>query len=86
MGQPDFAFVNDEVLTASNTATALVVSGPWLVYVGDDAGARALASSRTRLVNLEGKSIVPGFVDAHTHMLDQGLFQLHIDLFHVPPG
>ncbi len=82
----DYIFVNGQVPTSPELVTALAVSGPWLVYVGDDAGARALASPATRLVDLGGMTVIPGFVDAHTHMVEQGLFQLNLDLYHVPSG
>jgi predicted amidohydrolase YtcJ len=83
MSQLDCIFVNGQVLTAPQPATALAISGPWIVYTGDDGGARSLASPKTRLVDLVGKTVVPGFIDAHTHMVDQGLFQLHVDLYHA---
>jgi predicted amidohydrolase YtcJ len=69
MVKVDYVLVNGRVLTAPNPATALAISGPWIVYVGDDAGAHALTSPDTRVVNLAGLAVMPGFVDAHNCQL-----------------
>ncbi len=48
-------------------ATALAVSGERIAYVGDDAGARALVGPATRVVELRGRTVLPGFQDSHVH-------------------
>lgn len=53
-------------------ATALAVRGGRFVFVGDDAGALALAGPNTRRVDLAGKTLTPGFCDAHLHLLWYG--------------
>ena len=53
-------------------ATALAVRGGRFVFVGDDAGALALAGPTTRRVDLAGKTVTPGFCDAHLHLLSYG--------------
>jgi predicted amidohydrolase YtcJ len=37
------------------------------VYVGDNAGARALAGTATRLIDAHGRLVLPGLVDSHIH-------------------
>src|SRR5690625_555548 len=51
----------------SPLAQALAVSGNRIGYVGDNEGARAHAGRTTRVVDLAGAFMMPGFIDSHTH-------------------
>src|SRR5262245_41491240 len=44
-----------------------------VVALGDDGDVRALAGPATELIDLGGRTAVPGFNDAHNHMLELGL-------------
>lgn len=33
---------------------------------------------KTEVINLAGKSLLPGFIDSHTHLVLYGVFQLNI--------
>ncbi|MEN3278225.1 MAG: hypothetical protein V7631_4015 [Massilia sp.] len=46
---------------------ALAVRAGRIVYVGDDAGARPLVGKGTRVIDLGGRMLMPGLVDAHMH-------------------
>lgn len=48
-------------------ATAVAIDGKKFAFVGDDYGAKALADSNTEVIDMEGKTIVPGLLDGHTH-------------------
>lgn len=66
----DAVFVNGTLYTADaerRIARAMAVNDGAIVFVGDDAGARALAGDRTRIIDLEGKLLLPGLHDAHLH-------------------
>ena len=66
-------YTNAAVFTASGTsAEAFVVEGPEFLYVGDEAGAHAAAGPGAAEVDLAGRFVLPGFVDAHTHLLMMG--------------
>ncbi|NOZ93632.1 MAG: amidohydrolase family protein [Acidobacteria bacterium] len=70
---PDIVFVNGKVVTmddATPAATALAVRGDTILTVGSDAEIRALAGPPTRVIDLGGKALLPGFVEAHTHLLN----------------
>ena len=54
-------------------ATALAVAGECILAVGDDAEVLALRAPGTRVVDLAGRCVVPGFFDAHPHMDRLGL-------------
>lgn len=49
-------------------ASALAVRDGRFVYVGDDAEALAFAGPNTRRIDLAGKTVTPGFCDAHLHL------------------
>jgi predicted amidohydrolase YtcJ len=48
-------------------AEAVAVSGHWIVAVGTEAEIAALVGEHTRIADLDGRVLLPGFVDAHTH-------------------
>lgn len=50
-------------------ADAVVVRGDRIAYVGDEAGAREHAGLGAEVVDLRGGTLLPGFVDAHDHLL-----------------
>ncbi|NJC23328.1 hypothetical protein BJ994_002404 [Arthrobacter pigmenti] len=66
-------YFNAAVFTANGSpADAFVVEASRYVYVGTEEDARAAAGSTAREVDLEGRFVLPGFVDAHTHLLMMG--------------
>ncbi len=48
-------------------AEAVAISGREITYIGDNNGAKALADADTEIVDLEGKTVIPGLLDGHTH-------------------
>ncbi len=48
-------------------ATAVAVRAGRIVYVGDDKGARPYTGPNTRVMNLKGRMVLPGFIDSHLH-------------------
>jgi predicted amidohydrolase YtcJ len=46
---------------------ALAVRAGRIVYVGDDAGAQALTGKKTRVIDLQGRMLMPGLIDGHMH-------------------
>jgi len=66
----DFMLTGAKIFTADEAqpwAEALVVREGRIVYVGDDAGALALQEGGAAHHDLDGKLVIPGLVDAHTH-------------------
>lgn len=49
-------------------AAAVAVTGDRITAVGDDATVTALAGPGTEVVDLGGRLLLPGFVDAHNHL------------------
>src|SRR5690606_13280732 len=61
---------------ASRTVAALAVSGGRIVSTGADAEGLGLRGPQTRVLDLEGRTVVPGFYDAHPHLDRMGLRDL----------
>src|SRR5262249_36331975 len=78
VAQPaDTALVNGKVLTLDAGATvaeALAVRDDKIVAVGRSADIRALAGPATRLVDLGGRTVIPGLIDSHMHAIRAALF------------
>ena len=79
----DAVYLNGYVYTVDATDSvqqALAARNGRIVYVGTDAGARALAGSATRIVDLGGRLLMPGLVDGHMHPLEGGAVLLQCNL------
>lgn len=66
----DQVYRNARVWTADSArpgASAFAVRGDRIAAVGDDADMRALIGPDTRVIDLQGRRVVPGFNDAHWH-------------------
>ncbi len=61
-------------------AGSLAVRGGRIAYLGDDAGALALRGKATRVVELSGRAVTPGLIDAHSHLLGLGEALEEVDL------
>lgn len=48
-------------------ATAVAVKDDEIIYVGDDSGIKAYLGPQTKVIDLAGKMVAPGFVDGHIH-------------------
>src|SRR5690242_19993695 len=78
----DIIFTSGKVHTvnaANDVAEAVAVGAGRILAVGSNADIRALASSDTRTVALAGRSLLPGFTDAHAHFAGVGLAATAID-------
>jgi predicted amidohydrolase YtcJ len=84
----DFVFRNGPiytVTTAAPWAEAVAVTGNAISYVGDEAGAMALAGPDTKVVDLNGRLLMPGFVEGHIHPFLGAFLTTGVDL-QVPTG
>ena len=61
-------------------AEALAVRGGRIVAVGSNADVAPLRGPKTRVLEGRGRRVVPGFIDAHTHMTMGGFNLLAVDL------
>ena len=68
--KPNLVFKNGSIYTVNKGylwAQAIAISGERIVFVGADKDVEALVGSETEVIDLEGKMILPSFIDAHAH-------------------
>lgn len=58
----------------------LAVRDGRIVYLGDDAGLSAHVGADTRVVELDGRTVTPGLIDAHSHLQSLGAALERVDL------
>jgi predicted amidohydrolase YtcJ len=83
----DLVVVNARVYTADDArplADAFAVRGGRVAFVGSTREARALSGPSTRVVDLGGKTVIPGMVDAHAHYSGLAETLSTVDLMGVP--
>jgi len=81
--QADLIVTNARIYTSDvnrPVAEALAVRGGRVAFVGSNRGALALAGPRTERLDLTGKTVIAGMVDAHAHLLNLGLALRTVDL------
>jgi predicted amidohydrolase YtcJ len=79
LDRPTLILYNGRVVTVDDSrprARAVAIAGDRFAAIGDDAEIRAMASRGTRVVDLGGRTVVPGFIDAHTHPAIAGRMHL----------
>ncbi len=54
-------------------AEALVIANGRILYVGNNAGVEKFVGDKTRVVDLQGKMVLPGFHDSHVHPVSGGI-------------
>jgi predicted amidohydrolase YtcJ len=70
--QDNTLYLNGKIHTQDGTrsqAEAMVVQGGKFTYVGTREGAEALKNGATRVVDLQGRMVLPGLHDNHIHLL-----------------
>ena len=64
---------NGSVYTAADPfATAMLVDGDTVAWVGSEQAATSIADASMEIVDLRGALLAPGFVDSHTHLVFAG--------------
>ena len=84
----DFVFRNGPIYTVAGPAPwaeAVSVKDNTITHVGDEAGAMALVGPTTRVVDLDGRLLLPGFVEGHIHPFLGAFLTSGVDL-QVPTG
>jgi predicted amidohydrolase YtcJ len=85
----DIIYINAEVITVNDsqpTAEAVAVKDGKILAVGSEAEVLQFKSNTTQIINLNGKVMVPGFIDAHGHFFQQGVAATVANLMPPPDG
>ncbi|MGH3858027.1 amidohydrolase family protein [Actinokineospora sp.] len=73
---PEVIYHNAVLLTmeaAQPRAEAIAIREGRILAVGDDGSVLALRKDSTRVVDLGGRTVLPGFIDSHAHGIGDGL-------------
>jgi predicted amidohydrolase YtcJ len=79
----DLVLINGKIVTvdeAKPEAKALAVRGDLIAAVGTDKEIEAFIGPGTKIIDLEGKLAIPGFIDSHGHFTGIGQSKLELDL------
>jgi predicted amidohydrolase YtcJ len=74
--RPETILVNGKILAADAKFTihdALAIRGDQIVAAGTTKDIRALADATTRVIDLGGRTVIPGLTDSHMHAIRAGL-------------
>lgn len=75
--QADLALLNGNVITmdyVQPNAQAIAIKKGKIVKVGTNQEINLFIGKDTRIINLQGKTVVPGLIDSHIHVTDFGNF------------
>jgi len=78
----DLVLLGGNVVTmesAQPTAAAVAIRADRIVAVGTDAEVQKWVGGSTQVIELQGKTVVPGMIDAHTHFAGIGARKLQVD-------
>jgi predicted amidohydrolase YtcJ len=76
-------FINANIYTMNERqprAEAIAVQGARIVFVGSNADSRKYQGAETRIVDLAGKTVVPGLTDSHCHIFGIGEREMNLNL------
>ncbi len=79
----DLCLLNAHVITMNPRqpeAEAVGIAGNRIVWVGSDVEARKLFADVKRKIDLNGATVVPGIIDAHTHLISLGQSLMRLNL------
>lgn len=79
----DLVLKNGVVYTVDasmSRAEALAVSGDKILAVGSDTEIATFVDAGTRVIDLNGKTVVPGFIDSHYHYMGVGKREFYLNL------
>jgi predicted amidohydrolase YtcJ len=74
------------MVSDGDAAEAMAVANGKIIAVGSRKGIMSTKGEATKMVNLEGRTLMPGFIDAHSHVVQQALKFSAVNLDPKPIG
>ena len=81
--ESDLVLINTKIYTANPnnpTAEALAIKNGKFVFIGTNTEAQNFNCGESKLLDLEGSFVYPGFIDAHAHLKGIGYRELNLNL------
>lgn len=76
------AYLNGKVYTVDqdfSVASAFGISGDRFAAVGTDEEIRSLCDENTEIIDLEGRTVLPGLIDSHLHVNNTGAMKMELN-------
>jgi len=83
MEKADLVIKNARVITVEDTqpqAEAIAVKGDRIIDVGSSQTISRYIGSSTEVLDLDGQTVIPGFIESHAHFMGLGYAKLNLDL------
>ncbi len=77
------AFINGIIYTVNSKkplAEAIIIEGNKILFAGSNEEVKSKIKNDCEVINLNGKLMLPGFIDAHVHFINGGNYLLGLDL------
>lgn len=77
------AFTNGKIFTVNEKqphAECVIVEGNKIIFVGSNKESKKMMDADTKIIDLNGRLMLPGFNDNHVHFISGGFYLLGIDL------
>ena len=82
----DLVIRNAKIVTVDSLlprAQALAVTGDRISFVGNNEQVNQYISDNTRVIDLQGKLVIPGFIEGHAHFIALGKAKMNLDFTNV---
>ena len=82
----DLVLTNGHIVTVDDdnpTAQALAIRDGEILAVGNNSEINEFIGSQTEIIDLEGQTAIPGFIEGHAHFTGVGRAQLQLNLMNV---
>jgi predicted amidohydrolase YtcJ len=66
-----------------NEFEAIAISSDTISFLGSNDEVKNYISSKTKVVDLEGKTAIPGFIESHAHLIGLGKSKVNLDLMDI---
>ncbi|MEL7648995.1 MAG: amidohydrolase family protein [Sedimentibacter sp.] len=83
----DSVYLNGNIYTVDSrfsTADALAVKGQYIIGVGTNEEMKSFIGTSTQVIDLEGKTVIPGLIEGHMHYPGEGQKLIQLDVFWKP--
>jgi len=82
----DLVILGGKIYTSNDLqpeVEAVVVRGEKIEFAGNEKEARGWIGEKTKVIDLKGKTMTPGFIESHGHIMGLGYNELNLDLMDV---
>lgn len=80
----DIVFTNGFIYTVDSINTkaeAVAIKDKSIIFVGDNTGVKTFIGKKTKVIDLKGKMVLPGFIDSHCHSISSYRYFFELNLY-----